>query len=537
MSRDTDGDGLPDDVEFAIGTNPNKTDTDGDGKNDFAELDSGLNPLDDRPPAVGVVSALATAGSAKDVKLAADFRDVSRTLAYVASGNAGITIADVTDFNQPITIAQLNLPGTINNISIDVDRKLLAAASATDGVHLIDISDPSKPVLLRTIVQQGTDPVKAVELYDGLVYVGVGSKVRAFDVASGELSDEVTLSNPIVQGMSRSGSRLYVTTRDAFTNQNWMQLVDITPAGLTALSTITLPATATVGDPFVVDNVAWIPAADRVITVDVGNPQNLQIISGTQTLQQAIVNDIDLNGSGLGIVSGTSIGIGTVFVLQTPNPQAVNQVFTQFSLPDSGENGKAANAAALGGGFAYVADGIAGLQLVNYIQFDVGSTPPSILVDPITGDIDTSTNGLQMLETSTLTVPAHVTDDVQVRSVELLMNGKVVRKEVTYPIRFDSHAAKDRRCGQSGDAASPRDRYRRKRFAFAADRHRLEARCRAADNRRDRSARWQHAAALASKSQHHVLRADRSVDGRAVKLCTTWSKRRCYSCFRRFATT
>src|SRR5262249_261189 len=121
ISQDGDGDGLPDDVEFAIGTNPNKADTDGDGMNDFAELDSGLNPVDDRPAAVGVVSALATGGTAKDVKMAADFRDSSRTLAFVATGDAGISVVDVTNFNRPITIAQLDVPGTINNISIDVD--------------------------------------------------------------------------------------------------------------------------------------------------------------------------------------------------------------------------------------------------------------------------------------------------------------------------------------------------------------------------------------------------------------------------------
>src|SRR5262249_45138513 len=157
------------------------------------------------------------------------------------NAGAGISIVDVTDFNRPITIAQLALPGTINNISIDVDRKLLAAASATDGVHLVDISNPAKPILLRTIVQQGTDSVNAIELYDGLLYVGIGSKVRAFDTASGELSAEITLSNPTVRGMTRSGTRLYVTTRDVPTNHNWLQLIDIGANGLTALGTLALP--------------------------------------------------------------------------------------------------------------------------------------------------------------------------------------------------------------------------------------------------------------------------------------------------------
>ena len=42
---DSDGDGLPDDFEIAIGTNPNNPDTDGDGYDDFTEILHGYNPL------------------------------------------------------------------------------------------------------------------------------------------------------------------------------------------------------------------------------------------------------------------------------------------------------------------------------------------------------------------------------------------------------------------------------------------------------------------------------------------------------------
>ena len=97
---DTDGDGLPDDVELAIGTNPNRVDTDGDGLNDFAELDTGSNPLDDRPTVTGVTAALNLGGKAHDVKLLPDFRDNSKTLAYVASGSAGLNVAEHHQFRR-----------------------------------------------------------------------------------------------------------------------------------------------------------------------------------------------------------------------------------------------------------------------------------------------------------------------------------------------------------------------------------------------------------------------------------------------------
>jgi hypothetical protein len=48
---DSDFDGLPDDIEFAIGTSSAKSDSDRDALSDFAEVDMGLNPLDGRGPA------------------------------------------------------------------------------------------------------------------------------------------------------------------------------------------------------------------------------------------------------------------------------------------------------------------------------------------------------------------------------------------------------------------------------------------------------------------------------------------------------
>jgi len=42
---DTDNDGLPDRIEKAIGTDPEKKDTDGDGYNDFEEVKNGYSPL------------------------------------------------------------------------------------------------------------------------------------------------------------------------------------------------------------------------------------------------------------------------------------------------------------------------------------------------------------------------------------------------------------------------------------------------------------------------------------------------------------
>ena len=50
LERDSDGDGIPDEVEKAQGTSPFNADTDGDGKSDQEEFSYGSNPIDSNHP-------------------------------------------------------------------------------------------------------------------------------------------------------------------------------------------------------------------------------------------------------------------------------------------------------------------------------------------------------------------------------------------------------------------------------------------------------------------------------------------------------
>src|SRR5207253_1179091 len=55
-------------------------------------------------------------------------------------------------------------------------------------------------------------------------------------------------------------------------------------------------------------------------------------------------------------------------------------------------------------------------------------------------DVDLLTPGLQVFEGSTLPIKANVSDDVQVRNVELLVNGQVVQNQVSFPFDFSAIA-------------------------------------------------------------------------------------------------
>src|SRR5262249_23592185 len=88
-AADTDGDGLPDDIELAVGTSSTKADTDGDGLDDFTELQQGLDPLGGRAFPTGVIAGLALNGQAKEIVVEGSTQNAQRQTAFVATGSYG----------------------------------------------------------------------------------------------------------------------------------------------------------------------------------------------------------------------------------------------------------------------------------------------------------------------------------------------------------------------------------------------------------------------------------------------------------------
>lgn len=423
---DTDGDGLPDDIEFAIGTDPNKIDTDGDALSDFDEVGQGLDPLDDRPTITGIIAALgltSPTASANDISLVADTRDTSRVTAYMATSE-GLAIADVSQFDRPRLLSELVLPGFSSDVEVDPQRQFAAVASGAGGLHLINVSDSARPVLVRTI------PVNAsrVALFDGLAYVAVGNEIQSFDVVSGEPVETLSLGDGDIGGLRREGTLLFATNRFALDGK--LHAIDLAGLGMVARGSLVLPRAG--ADLFVAEGVAWIASngvATGLMTVDVSQPDNLRLLSDSDRGTR-LVRGVALNGSGLGIIAGRNLGGaagGTAIVVTAENPTVTAPTFTQFVLPQLGQ------AVALSSGLAYIADGTAGLQVISFLAFDQGKTPPVVSLGALGTDVDPGRPGIQMQEASTVTLSARITDDVQVRSVELLVDGVRVSSDVSYP--------------------------------------------------------------------------------------------------------
>ncbi len=169
--------------------------------------------------------------------------------------------------------------------------------------------------------------------------------------------------------------------------------------------------------------------------MDVSSPANPQLLSGVDA--NAVQGQaLAVNGSGL-VVSVGSLrvtGQGLVSTLDVSNgsdPTNTGAFLARFALPP------APLSVAIGEGVAFVADGSSGLQVVNYEPLDTRGVAPTATISlPSSVIVGTSGSTPQVIEGSIVPILASASDDVQVRNVELLVNGRVVANAVSFPYNF-----------------------------------------------------------------------------------------------------
>ena len=165
-------------------------------------------------------------------------------------------------------------------------------------------------------------------------------------------------------------------------------------------------------------------------------------------------NDFTTNGAGIGLLIGGTAQIPAVLdVYDTTAPPALDAqgnpqldpdaLLTRFFLPSFPKSVEIAS------GLAYVADGNAGLVVANYKQFDSGGVAPAITIDT-SFDADPDVEGIQVEEGKSLPISITASDigdgtidpsdDAQrlarlgqIRNVELIVDGQIVRNDVSFP--------------------------------------------------------------------------------------------------------
>jgi hypothetical protein len=425
LAPDSDNDGLPDDIEFVIGTHPLNPDTSGDGILDGEAIRLGLDPLGGLPVVTGIIASIDTPGTAVDVCAAND-------IAIVADSNRGVSVFNAVNWINPIRIAQVDTPGTA--LAVACAGNLAAVADGPGGLAVIDLSDPPAAHIVHQLPPSllGAGDAQAVAALGPLAFVGTRSGwIALVDLPSGSLLERARVAGR-VEDLFLEGDLLY-----AFTN-NGLEIFSFA-AGLERLGAAASPHPSGLnnahgrGRMFAGDGFAWLVHTRGVNVFDVNDPADpVLLLQGNEEPAQFGWKQIALNGSGLlvGAVSPNQAfdGPHNVRLYDMRNPEEFPVFLTEFPTPG------VARAVAIHNGLACVADGARGFHVINYLPFDSHGIPPTISLST-SFPLDSPTAGTAE-EGKLVRVTARVTDDVQVRNVEFYLDGARVLTDGSFPFEF-----------------------------------------------------------------------------------------------------
>lgn len=441
---DADGDGLPDVGETAIGTDPIKRDTDRDGISDDAEIAQGLDPLDGRSFPTGMIATLPLLGQAEEVVVEGGVGDARALTAYVATGSHGLALVDVSRFDRPAVLAQLDLPGTATDVAVSPARGLAVVTTGSAAVF-VDVADPVRPAVVRTV---NLGSAARVEIVGDTAYVAAGASVARVGLATGAVLGSLPGGSGAITDVAREGDFVYTMDSGAV-----LRVYDVSGPAPVLRGQLALPDGG--GKLFVGEGLAYVPAGDYqqdggYLTVAVADPERLAVLGHANPPDRRPGTAFAANGSGLGLlvgtaVDGTSSATPRLLILDADDPARTDDILVGIDL----DRATRPKAVAVASGVAFVASAAGGLQVINYLPFDNRGVAPTVSLTTTLADIDPAVPGVQLLDpVAAIPTRVAIADDVQVREAELLVDGVVVRADVSFPWAFAA-------VGLSADPADP----------------------------------------------------------------------------------
>ena len=379
------------------------------------------------PVQVNVSSFAPTALSFLSIPGFANNVDVSGNFAYVAAGSAGLQVVDVTDRRSPHIVGSLDTPGNANDVKVVGNRAYVADGSA--GLQIIDISNPNNPTLLGALDTAGE--ANDVVVVGNRAYVADGpTGLKIIDVSNPQAPALLgTFDTPgIARGVDVSGFIAVIADGSS------VRTVDVSnPASPTALGSIS----ATDARDLTVDgNIAYVADfSGSLRVISFSTPTAPQLLATTPQSLGGILMDVAkardfIFGADVFFVNGVPI----VNVSAPANPS----VRARLDFPARDDNG---TGIAVDNVFVYLTadrsiqeNGVTGdsrLYIGQYVSLEdrAGIAPVVSLTSPA--------SGATVIQGETIPITVQATDDVQVVSVDFLVNGNVIFTDSAAPYQFN----------------------------------------------------------------------------------------------------
>ncbi len=407
---DLDSDGLSDVAETILGTSSTQADSDKDGVSDGQEISGGTSPLDGVGLPIGVVSVTPAPGLALDVA-------AGNGLAVLATSQ-GLALYDIANPIDPTQIAVV--PGKATAVSLQGTFVLGAFA---DGVRLIDVANPAEP---RTVwFRSDLVNAQAVALSGSWAYIGKQNDLHRLNLVTGTGDVLRALPANPIQSIAVRGDLVYVLAPTQLTTCRSADLLQV-------LNTVSTPGSNGAGNRprrlFLDGPRLYAQHNFGFNVLDLSDPAAPTFVTDKIT-RQAGWRQFVPTGTGLALaaVGPNSTGEGPQHVsLYRVTANGLDAEFlTTFVTPGS------SYAVAIAGARGYVADGSAGLVVINYLAPDLAGIAPTATVT-----IESAVNP-PVLEGGTIArITANVSDDIAVRQVDLLVNGNVAGRDDSYPFEI-----------------------------------------------------------------------------------------------------
>lgn len=327
LSADSDGDGLPDDVELALGLNPNNPadaleDRDRDGLTAAAEFTAGTNINDPDSDDDTILDG-------EEVFAGAD-GFVTNPLLPDTDGDGVRDALEISTGTNPTDPASVNLGAALSGITV------------TPTTFTITVNSVQGTAFIQLAVTG--------QLRDGTT-INLTSTTRGTNYASSNL-DVCNFGSPAGRVFGGQPGPCTITiTNGPHTATSTGTVTNFTPV---SLSSIAIPGYANNVD--VNGNFAYVAAGSTGLQiVNVANPNAPVIVAALDTPGNA--NDVRVSGNLVYIADGTS-GLRIVDVTVPTTPVLVG------ALDTSGE----ASDVMVVGNRVYVADGSSGLQIIDAVN-------------------------------------------------------------------------------------------------------------------------------------------------------------------------
>lgn len=293
-----------------------------------------------------IVSSANTNGYTNDVAVTGD-------LAYVADGDNGFLVVDISDPNGVEIISfkstvnkSLLTPGSAQNVAVDDSRPYVYVADASGGLQVIDVSDPESPFIAGSVPTAGTAYDVAVEGNWAIIADGSAGLV-VVDITDPTNPDDVGWYDTpgVAAGIAIKGNYAYVAdgTGSGFLIIN---ISDRTNPSLAGSDNTPFSCSRVAVD----GNTAYV--GDGSLRVyDVTNPAN-PVLKGTAATSGT--RDLSVAGT-IVYVAAWSGGLEIVDVNDPDDPVVIGSVSTPTD----------ATGVAIADNVAYVTDWQKGLQTIN----------------------------------------------------------------------------------------------------------------------------------------------------------------------------